>query len=135
MITERKVDITEWCYEFPFWFSVPGEDVSFECLLKGQGDALQRPPVGIQSPSAIKLIRYKVAPQQSVWMGEESSMDKRVQEGISVVRWAGELLPPARVGMVGVCLPAGNALPGQCPGSAVLVSLSLSPVYLGIIHS
>lgn len=61
-------------------------------------------------------------------------MDKRLQEGISMVRWAGELLPPAWVGMVGVCLPVGNALPGQCPGSAVLASLSPSTVYLGIIH-
>lgn len=126
MVTERKVGITGWCSEFPLWFSVPGEDVFFECLLKGQGDALQRPPVGIQSTSAIKLISYKVALQQCVWVCEKSFTEKRVREEISVVRWAGELLPAARVGVAGVCLPPCSTIPEQCPGSAVLASLSLS---------
>lgn len=126
--------ITGWCYEFPFWFSVPGEDTFFECLLKGQGDALQKPPVGIQSTMATKLISYKVAPQQCVWLCDKSSMEKRVSEEISVIRWAAELLPPAQVGMVGMCLPACSALPGQCPDSAqavpcLLLSLSSVPWY------
>lgn len=52
-------------------------------------------------------------------------MEKRVREEISMVRWAGELLLPAQVGMAGECLPACSALPEQCPGSGLLLSLSL----------
>lgn len=61
-----------------------------------------------------------------VWVCEKSFAEKRVWEEISVVRWAGELLPAARVGVAGVCLPPCSTLPEQCPGSAVLASLSLS---------
>lgn len=109
---------------------MPVEDGFFECLLKGQGDAFQRPPVGMQSTSAIKLISYKVAPQKCVWVCEKNSIEKKVWEEMSVVRWAGELLPPVQVGKAGVCLSPCKVLPEWCPGSAVLASLSLSPVCL-----
>lgn len=122
VIRERKMEITGWCYEFPLWFSVPGED--FWVPTQGTG----RPLEGIQSTSAIKLISHKVAPQQCVWVCKKSFMEKRVREEISMVRWAGELLLPAQVGMAGECLPACSALPEQCPGSGLLLSLSLSSV-------
>lgn len=56
VVTKRMVHITGWCYEFPFWFSVPGEDVFLDCLLNGQRDALEGFLWGFSPPQPLSSL-------------------------------------------------------------------------------
>lgn len=90
--------------------------------------------MGIQSTSSIQLISSTVAPQQHVCVCEKGFMEKRVQEDISVVRWAVSCCHLSGWG----CLECACLHPvlSQSRAQAMLcLLLSVSPVYLGVIHS
>lgn len=127
------VHITGWCYEFPFWFSVPGEDVFLERLLNGQRDALEGFLWGFNPPQPLSLLVTSWFPscvfgcmRRTLWRGKCRNKFRWFHGQVTYTFpvWRGWSLSASMR-----CSP--TTLPGQChtcnPPSSV--------PGVGIVHS